>query len=202
MAAVRIPFIAKVSSRDELGVEEGRFRFIADTRGGSAFLLAGAVFWLLGALVSLVWPGAQVHWVIYAGLGVPVVALLVGRLQGARFGSNPVYASLAGAATLTELAAIPTMIFLQSSHPEALPGILLIADGAHLLILMWLHLDYTYFIAANLKIVLGAMFLFGVLWNDSYPAQLAAGGFVSLVAGVLVWHDSRRTLLLYLRKPE
>lgn len=47
------------------------------------------------------------------------------------------------------------MFFLRDEHPEALPGVLLIADGAHLLILIWLHLDYTYFLAANAKVVLG-----------------------------------------------
>jgi hypothetical protein len=110
---MRIPFIAKVSDRSELGVEQDRFRFITATLGGSAFLL--------------------------------------------------------------------------------------IADGAHLLILMWLHLDYTYFLAANVKVVLGGLFLYGALWPGSYPAQLTAAGVVSLVAAAFVWRDSRRTVRLYLR---
>jgi hypothetical protein len=196
---MRIPFIAKVSDREELGVEADRFRFIADTKGGSAFLFAGAMFWLTGSAVSLIWPAAEVEWVLYGGLTVPLIGLAIGHLQGAILSSNPIYASLAGLAAITELAAIPTMFFLRNSHPEALPGILLIADGAHLLILMWLHLDYTYFLAANIKIVLGGLFLYGALWSGSYPAQLAAAGVVSLVAGALVWRDSSRTLELYLK---
>lgn len=100
---------------------------------------------------------------LYAGLGVPVVGWLISRLQGARIAGQPVHSSLAGLAVLIELAALPTMFFLRNDHPEALPGILLIADGAHLLVVMWLHLDYTYFLAAHLKVALGAVFLFGGL---------------------------------------
>lgn len=196
---MRIPFIARVDDVSELGIEPARFGYIRDTRGGSGFLVAGAAFWWVGALVSALWPGAAVAWVLYAGPGVPVVGWLICRLQGARISGHPVHSSLAGVAVLTELAALPTMFFLRDTHPEALPGILLIADGAHLLVLMWLHLDYTYFLAANLKVVLGVVFLFGGPWPGSYPPQLLVGGAISAAAAVLVWRDSSRTRSLYLR---
>ena len=57
------------------------------------------------------------------------------------------------------------MLFFGTVIPRALPGILLIADAAHLLILMWLHLDYSYFLAANIKVVMGVLFVHGVLWS-------------------------------------
>jgi len=75
----------------------------------------------------------------------------------------------------------------------------MIADGVHLLILMWLQLVYTYFLTANAKIVLGVLFVFGVLWPGSYPLQLGAAGLVSLIAAPFVWRDSGRTTQLYLR---
>lgn len=196
---MRIPFIPKVSSQEELGVEDARLRFTADSMGGSAFLLAGAAFWLIGALVSMVVPAIRVEWVLYAGFGVPVLGILIARLQGARLGSHPGYASLVGFATITELAALPTMFYLRVEYPEALPGVLLIADGAHLLILMWLHMDYTYFLAGFAKALLGSLFLFGVLWEGSYPLQMLAGGLISMAAALFVWRDSHRTLELYLR---
>ncbi len=195
---MRIPFIAKVSSQEELGVEDSGLRFIADTRGGSAFLIAGATFRLLGALVAQVAPGVRVEWVLYAGLAVPVLGFAIAELQGARLWAHPGYASLVMFATLTELAALPTMFYLRVEHPEVLPAILMIADGAHLLILMWLHLDYSYFLAGWAKALLGALFLFGVLWEGSYPLQMAASGVISLAAARLVWRDSDRTLQLYL----
>lgn len=196
---MRIPFIPKVSCQEELGVEDARLAFTAESKGGSAFLLAGAAFWLIGALVSLVVSGIRVEWILYAGFGVPVLGVLIARLQGAQLGSHAGYASLVGFATITELAALPTMFYLRVEHPEALPGLLLIAVGAHLLILMWLHLDYTYFLAGFTKALLGSLFLFDVLWEGSYPLQMLAGGVISMVAALLVWRDSHRTLELYLR---
>lgn len=59
-----------------------------------------------------------------------------------------------------------------------LPAISMIADGAHLLILMWLHLDHSYFLAGYAKAILGALSLFGVLWEGSYPLQMAASGVI------------------------
>ena len=63
---------------------------------------------------------------------------------------------------------------------------------------MWLHLDYTYFLAGNIKVVLGIVFLFTDPWSGSYPLQLATGGVVSLVAAASVWRVSSRTASLYL----
>lgn len=196
---MRIPFIPKVSSQEELGVEDARLRYTADTRGGSAFLIAGAVFWLVGALLAQLTPSIRVEWMLFGGLGVPVLGVLIARLQGARLFSHPGYASLVMLATFAELAALPTMFFLRVEHPEALPSIFMIADGAHLLILMWLHLDYTYFLAGYAKALFGALFLFGVFTENSYTFQMAASGVISMVAAVLVWRDSGRTLQLYLK---
>lgn len=195
---MRIPFIAKASSRQELGIEKARLQFIADTRGGSAFLIAGSAFWLVGALVAQVEPDIRVGWVLYGGLAVPVLGVVIARMQGARLLVHPGYASLVMVATLTELAALPTMFYLRGEHPEALPGILMIADGAHLLILMWLHLDYAYFLAGYAKALLGILFLFGVLWDGSYQLQMLSSGLISLATAILVWRDSGRTLQLYL----
>lgn len=195
---MRIPFIPKVGSQNELGVETSRLQFTADTRGGSAFLIAGAGFWLIGAVVSQFVPMIRVEWVLYAGFAVPVAAFVVAKLQGAHLGGNPMYASLVGFATVTELAILPVLFYLRVDHPEVLPAVFLIADGAHLFILMWLHMDYTYFLAGFAKGVLGCLFLFGLVWEGSYPLQMLAGGVISLVAAVNVWRDSQTTLELYL----
>lgn len=196
---MRIPFIPKVLDRDGLGVEESRLRFIADSRGGSAFLLAGAMFWLLGALVSVLRPSWRVDWVLYGGLSIPLLGIAIARLQGARLFGHAGYAALAAFATLTELAALPTLFFLRADHPDVLPAALMIGDGAHLLIFMWLHLDYTYFLAAYAKALLGTLFLFDVLWPGSYPLQMLASGLISVTAALFVWRDSQRTLQLYLK---
>jgi hypothetical protein len=142
---------------------------------------------------------ARVEWVLYGGFAVPLLAIVIARLQRARLFGLAGYAALAVFATFTELAALPTMFFLRAEHPEVLPAILMIADGAHMLIFMWLHMDYTYFLAGYAKAMLGTLFLFGVLWSGSYSSQMLASGLISLVAALLVWRDSHRTMQLYLK---
>lgn len=75
---------------------------------------------------------------------------------------------------------------------------LMIAHGAHLLILMWLHLDYTYVLAGSAKAILGTLFLFSTVWAGSYPSHMAVCGTISVVCALLVWRDSTRTHDLYL----
>lgn len=196
---MRIPFIPKVERASDLQLEAGLLRYIRDSRGGSAFLLAGAFFWFVVGLGSVLAPPLRVELVLYGGLTVPIIGMVVARVQGARLFGDSRYSSLAALAVVTELAALPVMFFLRDSHPAILPAILMITDGAHLVIYMWLHLDYTYFIAANLKVVLGVLFLFGMIIPGSYAAQGVLSGAISLTAGLLVYRDSSRTLDLYLR---
>jgi hypothetical protein len=178
-------------------VSKEREEFIRSTYGGSAFLFAGGTFWLFGALLSSLDPALKVPFVIWGGLMVPVLGFAYGRLQGARFLTRSQYTSLAAIAPVLEIAAIPIMLYLKDIRPDALPAILMIAAGAHLLIYMWLHLDYAYYIAANVLVVLGLLFLFGVLFVGSYPLQMLSAGLASILPALVVWRDSRRTLELY-----
>lgn len=196
---MRIPFIPKVDHISELRLEPDLLRFVRESKAGSSLLLAGASFWFLISLVSLITPEAQVTFILYGGLAVPLLGILFARLQGARLFANIRYASLAAFAVLPELAALPIMFFLRESNPEALPGILMITDGAHLVIYMWLYLDYYYFLAATAKVVLGILFLFGMLFVDSYTLQTLTSGVISLITALLVWKDSGRTESLYVK---
>ena len=193
---MRIPFIRRVEVPRRL-ISEEREEFIRSTYGGSAFLLAGGTFWLSGALLSSLDPALKIPFVIWGGLMVPVLGFAYGRLQGARFLSQSQYTSLAVIAPALEIAAIPIMIYLQDIRPDALPAILMIAAGAHLLIYMWLHMDYAYYIAANVQVLLGLLFLFGVLFVGSYPLQMLSAGLASILPALVVWRDSSRTLELY-----
>lgn len=74
-------------SQEQLAVEDARLSFIADTRGGRAFLIAGAAFWLIGALLAQIAPNVRVNWVLYGGLAVPVLGFVIAKLQGARPGT-------------------------------------------------------------------------------------------------------------------
>ena len=196
---MRIPFIRRVEDPAKL-IPKDREDFIRSTKGGSAFLLAGGTFWLIGALISSVAPDIKIPFIIWGGLSVPVLGFVYGTLQGARFFTRSQYTSLAAIAPVLEVAAIPIMLFLKDVRPDALPGVLMILAGAHLLVYMWLHMDYAYYIAANVLVLAGMLFLFGVVFAGSYPIQMLIAGVVSIVPAFLVWRDSSRTLELYRTK--
>ena len=48
---MRIPFIPKVADPTIL-IQPEHEKFIRETKSGSSFLIAGAIFWLVGALIS------------------------------------------------------------------------------------------------------------------------------------------------------
>ena len=82
--------------------------------------------------------------------------------------------------------------------PQLLPSTLTIIDGAHLLIFMWLHLDYTYFLASAAKFVVGALYI----WTLHAHALLIVGlasALVSAVGALMVWRRSRDPLAGYRR---
>ena len=142
---MRIPFIPRVADPIAL-IRPEKENFIRETKSGSSFLIGGAVFWLIGALISYVAPNATIIWVIYGGLSVPILAIGIGKLMHSAWLIKSPYTVLAAVAPVMELAAIPIMIFFQHSNPATLVGILMICEGAHYLIYMWLHMEYYYFI--------------------------------------------------------
>jgi len=193
---MRIPFIPKVPDPSKL-IRPELEEFIRQTKGGSSFLAAGAIFWLSGAFISYFVPNATIAWIIYGGVSVPFLAIIIGKLQRSAWLIKSPYAVLAAVAPVTELAAIPIMIFLQDSNPGALVGILMICEGAHYLIYMWLHLEYHYFILFYLKCFLGTLFLFNVIFGGDLGWQMLISGIASLIAAMLVARDSLRVKELY-----
>jgi hypothetical protein len=198
---MRIPFIQKVDDPTTL-IRPELEKFIRETKSGSSFLVAGAVFWLVGALISYATPSATIAWVIYGGMSVPVLAIVIGKLMRSAWLIKSPYTVLAAVAPVMELAAIPIMIFLQHSNPGALVGILMICEGAHYLVYMWIHLEYYFFILFYLKCLLGVLFLFNVILGGALGWQMLISGILSLVAAILVARDSSRVRELYRKKAE
>ena len=80
--------------------------------------------------------------------------------------------------------------------PQMLPSTLTIIDGAHLLVFMWLHLDYTYFLASVMKFVLGALYIWTLRTNALLVVGLVSAA-ISALSAVMVWHSSRDPLAGY-----
>ncbi len=193
---MRIPFIRKAAdAATRIPLEQ--ISFIKNTKGGSQFLLAGGLFWLAGAVIAHYAPHIFINYVIYGGLAVPFVGLMVAHLQSARLFEKSSFTPLAAMAPIIEMAAIPIMLYLKPHDPLVLPAILMLMDGAHLFIYMWIHLDYTYFIAGYLLAFFAVLCMFGVLPHHSFVLQMSFAGIVSIVSGLLIWRDSSRTVELY-----
>jgi hypothetical protein len=198
---MRIPFIPRVADPTTL-IRPELEEFIRKTKGGSSFLIAGAVFWLIGALTTHAAPSATITWVIYGGISVPFLAIVIGKLMRSSWLIKSPYTALAAIAPVIELAAIPIMIFLRHSNPGALVGIMMICEGAHYLVYMWIHLEYYFFFLFYIKCFLGVLFLFNVILGGALGWQMLISGVVSLVAAMLVARDSSRVRELYRKKAE
>lgn len=72
---------------------------------------------------------------------------------------------------------LPILFVLADINPLLLAAALTIIDAGHLPVLMWIHLDYTYFLAACAKLVIGLAFLL------SFP-DIAPVGVGILLEGI------------------
>ena len=191
---MRIPFI-----RGRLVVGQDRVLFIQMAKGGSAFALAGAIFWLGASLSSIVLPvGQAINVYVFGGFSVPLTGFIIARLQGARMSSSPQYATLAAIASAITPFCFPVLLLVARDSPQSLPSTLTIIDGAHLLIFMWLHLDYTYFLASIAKFFVGTLYI----WTLHSHALLIVGlasALISAITAVMAWRGSRDPLAGYRR---
>jgi len=177
-------------------VPPDRLAFIVATRGGSAWLLAGALFWagagVSGLLAPRVWPKVY----LYGGFSVPIVGWLFAKAQSVTVPPKSALVPLVAiAATITPFC-FPLLILIERRDPALLPVALTIIDGAHLLVLMWLQLDYAYFLAAVAKGIIGATFGFMFLEQSAVGVGFASAA-VSLLAAWSVYRDAGNAFQLY-----
>jgi len=178
-------------------VPTDRLAFIVATKGGSAWLLAGALFWA-GAGISglLASPGVWTKVYLYGGFSVPIAGWLLAKAQSVTVPPKSALVPLVAiAATITPFC-FPLLILIEQRDPALLPVALTVIDGAHLLVLMWLQLDYAYFLAAVAKGIIGATFGFVFLEQSAVGVGFASAA-VSLLAGWSVYRDARNAVQLY-----
>lgn len=198
---MRIPFIPKFAAVDVDAELQERAAFITASRGGCTFLFAGALFWTIAGLVGIVAPEAISQRVyLYGGISVPVVGFLLGRALQASLPTQSRYGSLVMFASMMTVICLPLLPALEDRAPDLIAPALTIIDGAHLPILMWLHLDYSYSLAACAKIVVGLIFIH-ILPEYTLIGTGLASGVISLATGFFVLHASRDPLRAYLTTP-
>jgi hypothetical protein len=177
-------------------VAEDRLTFVVATRGGSAWLWAGGLFWTVAGLGgALAHPSVWTKLYLYGGFSVPVLGWLIARAQGVKIPRSP-YVPLVVVATAITPFCFPLLILTERMQPSLLPVALTLVDGAHLLVLMWVQLDYSYFLAAVAKGVIGS--LFGFAFLQLAPVGVgAAAAVVSLLAACSVGRDAPHAFRIY-----
>lgn len=193
---MRIPFLPRLSSND---ISAAQVQFIQASHGGSPLLFAGATFWFVAGLLAIFLPldlSTSVY--LYGGLLVPLFGFGIARLQRTKLLQPSQYTSLATIAPMMTVFCLPILFVLADINPLLPAAALTIIDAGHLPVLMWIHLDYTYFLAACAKLVIGLAFLLS--FPDMAPVGVGIlSGCVSLLAGWAVWKASRDPLRPYLR---
>ena len=125
---MRNPFVPAGS------VPADRLEFIVATRGGSAWLFAGALFWAAAGLAG--WLAPRDVWTrayLYGGFSVPLVGWLVARAQRVRIPDRSSMVPLVAIASTITPFCFPLLILIQRRDPMLLPVALTVIDGAHLL---------------------------------------------------------------------
>jgi hypothetical protein len=189
---MRIPFLKR-----EITIEQERLNFIRDSHGGSAMLFAGGTFWLIAGIVAMCAPSsitANVY--LYGGVVVPILGFIIARILHSNLMQRSKYTSLVILASGITTYGLPILFLVNKYDPLLIAPVLAILNGGHLLILMWIHLDYIYFLVALAELIVGITFIF--TFPTLAPVYVGLSlGVVSIFSGVLVYITSKNPLKDY-----
>ncbi len=188
---MRIPFVPK-----DVEINQDRYDFIKEYRGGGFMLMAGSAYWLLAFILTYALPKAIiVEFYLWGGLLIPLCGWFLFKVM--RMSAKPnQYSSLVGFASSIIVVCLPVLLLVKELNPSMLLPVLCIINAAHLLILCWVHLDYLYFILVMLGVSLGILFIYTL--PESYVHFLGLiWGFISLVTGVIIHISTKRPLKGY-----
>ncbi len=137
--------------------------------------LCRVLFWAAAGLSALlsaptIWPKIY----LYGGFSVPIIGGLFAKAQGVTIPPKSALVPLAGIAAAITPFSFPLLLLLERRDPALLPVALTIIDSGHLLVLMWVQLDYSYFLAAVSKGVIGAAFGFAFIGQAPIGVGLAS----------------------------
>jgi hypothetical protein len=189
---MRIPFLKK-----EITVEQDRLNFIRHSHGGSAMLLSGGIFWLIAGIIAMnATPTITANVYLYGGMIVPILGFIIAKLLQSDLMQPSKYTSLVILASGITTYGMPILFLVNKYNPLLIAPVLAILNGGHLFILMWIHLDYIYFLLALAELIVGITFIF------SFPAvaPVYVGlllGLISIFAGIFVYIASKNPLKGY-----
>lgn len=189
---MRIPFLKK-----NIVITCERYEFIKESRGGSFMLFSGAIFWYVAFIIATIAPlkitGAVYT---YGGLAVPVIGFIILKMQHLNISKNNQYTWLAIFSSIITPFCFPLLILVAKYDMRLVPPTLCIINGAHLLILMWIHLEYIYAIMSMAYFIIGINFMFNFQKIAMVYVGLSAS-IVSVIGGFIIYLNTKTPLQGY-----
>lgn len=189
---MRIPFIKR-----EITVSQSRIDFVRNTRAGSPMVIAGGIYWAVAGFVALlVTPKASSFVFIYGGIIIPFLGFLIAKLLNVSLLQRSDYTSLTVLSSMFVPFCIPILFLASRYNPSVVAPTLAVLNGAHFLIMMWIHLDYIFFLLADFQLIIGILFLF--TFPSVAPVAVSfISASVTLFSGIILYFTSMSPLRGY-----
>ena len=177
---MRIPFLPK-----EISIQQDRFDFIKESRGGGFMLIAGSIFWFLSFALTYILKQNQIeNFYIYGGLSIPILGYIFSKLLRLKFSQNQ-YRSLVAFSSGITVCCLPILFIIKDLNSNLI-----------LPILCWVHLDYLYAILVAFGVCIGILFIYSISCQYTHFIGLI-WGIISLCLGVYIHINTKNPLQGY-----
>lgn len=192
---MRVPYLKQNTS-----IREDRLSYITNTCGGSTGVYGGAVFWLVASLLSLFTSRyiATSFYIFGGAILVPVLSAQLLKMKKKPKVSGE-YLHLTIISNLIFAALYPIAYIMQNKIPDYIPIAVALFNAAHLLVFMWIHLEFLY------CLLVGGYFIISMAFIFLFPQfTFHYLGFVlcivNLAFAVLIERSARRVSEIYTTK--
>jgi hypothetical protein len=183
---LRVPYL-----KETYKVSKERSDYIMNTCGGSTGVYAGAVFWLIASFISLFASMylATSFYIFGGAIIVPVLSIQLLKIKRKnKVGGD--YQSLTIISNMTFIIFYPIVFIVQQQIPEYVPMMVALINAAHLLIFMWIHMEFLYCILAGIYFIVSMGFVF-VAPNYIFNYLGMALCVINLIFAILIEKSSK-----------
>lgn len=152
---MKVPYL----KNNEL-VSSERVNYIKNTCGGSTGIYSGALFWLMGSIVSLFSSQyVSTSFYIFGGaILVPILSVQLLKLKK-KDKVDGEYLSLTIISNMAFIVAYPIVFVIQQQIPNYVPVIIALINAVHLLVFMWIHMEFLYCILTVIYSIVSMLFI-------------------------------------------
>jgi hypothetical protein len=153
---LRVPYL-----KETYKISKERLDYIVNTCGGSTGVYAGAAFWLIASFISLFASKyiATSFYIFGGAIIVPVLSIQLLKIKNKNKADGE-YQSLTIISNMAFIIFYPIALIVQQQIPEYVPIVIALINASHLLIFMWIHMEFLYCILVGLYFIVSMGFVF------------------------------------------